>query len=81
MALCATVGDGEVSKKEVESVLEEVDVNHDGQVSISEFRTWYDKSEMRVKSEMSAVFDTIDTEHSGEIWKSNVKQLLERLSG
>lgn len=74
-------GDGEVSKEEVESVLEEVDVNHDGQVSISEFRTWYDKSEMRVKSEMSAVFDTIDTEHSGEIWKSNVKQLLERLSG
>merc|ERR1711871_1337626 len=63
------------------SVLEEVDVNHDGQVSLTEFRTWYDKSEIRVKSEMNAVFDTIDTEHSGEIWKSNVKQLLERLSG
>ena len=28
-------GDGEVSKEEVESVLEEVDVNHDGQVSIT----------------------------------------------
>jgi len=80
-SLCFPAGDGNVTDAQVNEALRDIDTNHDACISLDEFRAWYDKSEHRVRAEVKEIFDEIDSEGSGAIWKSNIAALIEKLGG
>jgi K+-dependent Na+/Ca+ exchanger-like protein len=80
-SLCFPNGEGKVSDAQVNEALRDIDTNSDSQISLEEFRAWYDVSEHRVRAEAKELFDQIDVEKSGSIWRSNIVQLIEKLGG
>jgi sodium/potassium/calcium exchanger 2 len=68
-----------VTSDELDSILEELDANHDGRITEEDFTVWYIKSEKQILSRVRTVFDYFDTNHSGTINRDKVKTLLETL--
>lgn len=66
-----------VGQGELDSVMEELDANKDGKITEEDFTVWYIKSEHGISSRVRAMFDVFDTDKSGTINRSKIKNLLE----
>eukprot|EP00592_Proboscia_alata_P012117 CAMPEP_0194386600 /NCGR_PEP_ID=MMETSP0174-20130528/87393_1 /TAXON_ID=216777 /ORGANISM="Proboscia alata, Strain PI-D3" /LENGTH=612 /DNA_ID=CAMNT_0039175973 /DNA_START=433 /DNA_END=2268 /DNA_ORIENTATION=+ len=71
--------DTPLSEADLQKFLDEIDLNHDGKVDLSEFTKFYITSEMRIKAEIRATFHAYDFDASGTIDRGEMKQLLNAL--
>jgi len=62
--------------EEVEKLMVELDKNGDGRVDYEEFATWYIGSEKRIKRDILDLFNKYDSDKSGTLEKSEVRELL-----
>jgi len=85
-------GDGQIDKKElgklfiglglkshdedIDTLMDDLDVDNDGWINFTEFTTWYIGSESRVFKEMQEFFSQYDTDDSGSLDKAEIRVLL-----
>jgi K+-dependent Na+/Ca+ exchanger-like protein len=67
---------GDATSDELDSIMEELDADHDGKITEQDFTVWYIKSEKQILSRVRTIFDHFDTNHSGTINRTKVKMLL-----
>jgi len=57
--------EADISRKPIEELMEELDLNHDGKVSFEEFSKWYIQSEERILGAMRDIFEDVDEDKDG----------------
>ena len=56
-----------------------IDLDGNSEVSFSEFKQWYLKSETRVMNDVKKAFDTIDVTEDGYVSNANFKEVVNKL--
>jgi len=68
------------TEKDIDKLMNELDVNNDGSINFHEFTTWYIGSESRVFKEMQDFFNLYDADKSGFLDKNEIRVLLETVN-
>lgn len=62
-----------------DAVFKTIDLDGNSEVSFSEFKQWYLKSETRVMNDVKKAFDTIDVTEDGYVSNANFKEVVNKL--
>jgi len=73
--------EAEPSQAQLETALQDLDSNGDGEISFEEFVSWYSRSEERLQAEMNSVLDKYDKDNSGTLDVNELEALLGELCG
>lgn len=68
-----------VDEEEITRAINDLDDNRDGKIDLKEFTKWYIKSEVRLRAELKATFDTFDADNSGTIDGFEMTKLMKEL--
>ena len=71
--------DCSIPQEELDNVMKELDANNDGKITEEDFMVWYLKSESRISARVGPIFKIFDTDESGTIDRSKIRELLETL--
>uniref|UniRef100_A0A7S0TFX5 EF-hand domain-containing protein n=1 Tax=Elphidium margaritaceum TaxID=933848 RepID=A0A7S0TFX5_9EUKA len=69
-----------VSEEDVSNCFNEIDTDGNGQISYEEFEKWYVASEMRITTDVRAVFQQFDDNDDGKIESEDLRHLLEAMN-
>ena len=69
--------DADISRRPVEELMAELDLNGDGKVSFDEFSKWYIQSEERILGAIKAIFDDVDEDKDGVLNCSEMAAFME----
>jgi len=79
--LLKEISGSKVEPAQVRAVMQDIDKESKGEVTLEDFTTWYLASEARIQKDVKDAFDHYDHDKSGTLTKDEVKSALKELNG